>query len=53
MTATRLAENAEDAARLLALLANGKRLSILEHLLEGEMSVGALARKFQLSQSSL
>ena len=53
MTATRLAENADDAAQLLALLANGKRLTILEHLLEGEMSVGALAKKFSLSQSSL
>ena len=42
---TRLAENADDAAALLALLANGKRLTIIEHLLDREMSVGAIAKK--------
>ena len=53
MYATRLAENADDAAALLALLANGKRLTIIEHLLEREMSVGAIAKKVALSQSAL
>jgi ArsR family transcriptional regulator, virulence genes transcriptional regulator len=50
---TRLAENADDAAALLALLANGKRLTIIEHLLDREMSVGAIAKKVSLSQSAL
>ena len=50
---TRLAENADDAAALLALLANGKRLTIIEHLLDREMSVGAIAEKVSLSQSAL
>jgi DNA-binding transcriptional ArsR family regulator len=50
---SRLAENADDAAALLALLANGKRLTIIEHLLDGEMSVGAIAKKVSLSQSAL
>jgi len=49
----RLAEKADDAAALLALLANGKRLTIIEHLLEREMSVGAIAEKVSLSQSAL
>ena len=52
-TSTRLAENADDAAALLALLANGKRLTIIEHLLDREMSVGAIAKKVSLSQSAL
>ena len=50
---TRLAENADDAAALLALLANGKRLAIIEHLLDQEMTVGAIAKKVSLSQSAL
>jgi DNA-binding transcriptional ArsR family regulator len=53
MDVTRLAENADDAAALLALLANGKRLTIIEHLLDREMSVGAIAKKVSLSQSAL
>ncbi len=53
MYAPRLAENADDAAALLALLANGKRLTIIEHLLEREMTVGAIAKKVSLSQSAL
>jgi DNA-binding transcriptional ArsR family regulator len=50
---TRLNDNADDAAALLALLANGKRLAIIEHLLDREMSVGAIAKKVSLSQSAL
>jgi len=46
-------ENASDAATLLALLGNEKRLVIISHLLEGEMSVGAIAEKVALSQSAL
>ncbi|WP_019173836.1 ArsR/SmtB family transcription factor [Pseudaminobacter salicylatoxidans] len=46
-------ENANAAATLLALLGNEKRLMIVSHLLEGEMSVGAIAEKVELSQSAL
>lgn len=53
MDVSRLAENADDAAALLALLANGKRLTIIEHLLDREMSVGAIAKEVSLSQSAL
>jgi DNA-binding transcriptional ArsR family regulator len=53
MLLTKLDENADNAAALLALLANGKRLTIVEHLLDNEMSVGAIAEKVDLSQSAL
>jgi DNA-binding transcriptional ArsR family regulator len=50
---SKLDEHADNAAALLALLANGKRLTIVEHLLDNEMSVGAIAEKVDLSQSAL
>jgi len=53
MLLTKLDDNADNAAALLALLANGKRLTIVEHLLDNEMSVGAIAEKVDLSQSAL
>lgn len=53
MPASKLNGKADDAAALLALLANGKRLSIIEHLLDNEMSVGVIAEKVSLSQSAL
>jgi DNA-binding transcriptional ArsR family regulator len=53
MLLTKLDANADNAAALLALLANGKRLTIVEHLLDNEMSVGAIAEKVDLSQSAL
>lgn len=46
-------EKAEEAARLLATLANSKRLLALCHLLQGEKSVGQLAELVDLSQSAL
>ena len=46
-------ENATEAARLLTLLGNEKRLAILTLLVEGEMSVGAIAERVELSQSAL
>ena len=52
-TMDKLGKNAEEAADILSLLANGKRLTIVEHLLENEMSVGAIAKKLSLSQSAL
>jgi DNA-binding transcriptional ArsR family regulator len=53
MLLSKLEENADSAAALLSLLANGKRLTIVEHLLDNEMSVGAIAEKVDLSQSAL
>lgn len=49
-----LADKAGDAARLLKLLANERRLLLLCKLADaGEMSVGALAEAVGLSQSAL
>ena len=49
-----LANRAGDAASLLKLLANERRLLILCHLAgAGELSVGALATRVGLSQSAL
>ena len=48
-----LEERAEEVSRLLALMANPKRLLILCRLLEGDMTVGALAEAVALSQSAL
>lgn len=45
--------NADAAARLLKLLANGQRLRVLCLLVEGEMSVGQLNERIPLSQSAL
>jgi DNA-binding transcriptional ArsR family regulator len=49
----KLEKHADNAAALLSLLANGKRLTIVEHLLDNEMTVGAIAEKVSLSQSAL
>ncbi len=48
-----LLANADPAADLLTAMANSKRLSILCNLVEGEITVGALAEKMGLSQSAL
>lgn len=48
-----LLENVEEAADFLSALANNKRLQILCKLLNNEMSVGALAKAIDLSQSAL
>ena len=53
MVSKKLVENIEAAAALLDLLGNDKRLIIVSHLIEGEMSVGAIAEKVELSQSAL
>lgn len=44
---------ADRAARLLKALANERRLLILCNLMEGEVSVGELAQRLDLSQSAL
>lgn len=41
------------AARLLSALANQKRMMIMAHLFQGELSVNTLAQKVNLSQSAL
>jgi len=43
----------DDAADFLNVLGNSKRLSILQHLLRGEMPVNAMAEQVGLSQSAL
>ena len=53
MISNRLIANAESAAAFLALMGNEKRLLIVAYLIDGEMSVGAIAEKVQLSQSAL
>jgi ArsR family transcriptional regulator, virulence genes transcriptional regulator len=53
MAPSELAAKAEEAAELLNALANKKRLMIVCHLLEGEMSVNVLAEAVGLSQSAL
>ncbi|WP_122036656.1 helix-turn-helix transcriptional regulator [Aliivibrio sp. EL58] len=46
-------ENAPQAVALLKAMANERRLFILCLLLEGELSVGQIADKLELSQSAL
>ena len=53
MVSKKLIANAEAAAALLTLMGNEKRLLIVSHLADGEMSVGAIAEKVLLSQSAL
>jgi ArsR family transcriptional regulator, virulence genes transcriptional regulator len=53
MSPTRLVERADDVAEILALLGNGKRLAIMCHLAEQELTVGAIAERVSLSQSAL
>lgn len=48
-----LINNVDEAAEFLSALANNKRLLILCKLLHNEMSVGALAKAIDLSQSAL
>lgn len=52
-TLAALEASAEQASRLLAAMANGKRLLVMCHLLEGEKSVGQLAEIVGLSVAAL
>lgn len=45
--------NADEAARLLKMLANGQRLRVLCLLVDGELSVGQINERVELSQSAL
>ena len=49
----RLVSFSEEAADLLAAMGNQKRMMILCNLAKGEMQVGSLAEKVDLSQSAL
>lgn len=53
MSPTSLVDYADEVAEILALLGNGKRLAIMCHLAERELTVGAIAERVQLSQSAL
>ena len=53
MNLERMEQNADQAAQLLAAMANPKRLLILCNLLERELNVGQLAERVQLGQSPL
>lgn len=50
---TELKQRSNDAATLLKALANTRRLQILCHLYEAELSVGQLVNIIGLSQSAL
>ncbi|MBN9037064.1 MAG: winged helix-turn-helix transcriptional regulator [Rhizobiales bacterium] len=53
MPSGKLVDRAEEIAEILALLGNGKRLAILCHIADTELSVGAIAERVELSQSAL
>ncbi|QPC85342.1 metalloregulator ArsR/SmtB family transcription factor [Mesorhizobium sp. NBSH29] len=53
MISTKLVRNVDRAAEFLTLLGNSKRLLIVSYLLDGELSVGAIADRVSLSQSAL
>ena len=53
MVYKQLVDNADIVAEFLSAIGNGKRLAIMCHLLNGEMSVGEIAEKVELSQSAL
>ena len=50
---TKAGDRVKEEASLLSILANRNRLAIVNHLLEEEMSVTALAKKVSLTQSAL
>lgn len=51
--ATRLEDKAEEVAKLLAAMANAKRLMVLCNLIDGERSAGELAQLVELSDAAL
>jgi DNA-binding transcriptional ArsR family regulator len=53
MKIAELEPRADEAAELLGAMANPKRLLILCHLLDEELSVGDLVERVQLAQSPL
>ena len=53
MVSEELLMRADQLAKLLGALGNKKRFLIMCHLVNGELSVGAIADKVRLSQSAL
>jgi DNA-binding transcriptional ArsR family regulator len=53
MNIAELEPRADEAAELLAAMANPKRLLIMCHLLDEELSVGELSERVELAQSPL
>lgn len=53
MNMIELQPKADEAAELLGAMANPRRLLILCHLLDGELTVGQLAERVDLAQSPL
>lgn len=53
MSVSDIEQNVDQAAALLQAMSNPKRLLVLCLLAEGESSVGALAKRVDLSQSAL
>ena len=53
INADAMRENADEAARMLKMLANGQRLRVLCLLVGGELSVGQINERVDLSQSAL
>lgn len=53
MNIQEMESKADEAAALLASMANSRRLLVLCHLVRGEHCVGALAERVGLSQSAL
>ncbi|MDP4529743.1 metalloregulator ArsR/SmtB family transcription factor [Alkalimonas delamerensis] len=53
MNLQEMRKNSAKAAKLLKAIANERRLLILCYLLEGEMSVGEMNERLELSQSAL
>lgn len=53
MISKQLVDNADTVAEFLSAIGNGKRLAIMCHLLCGELSVGEIAERVELSQSAL
>ncbi len=53
MVSEQLVDNADVVAEFLSAIGNGRRFAIMCHLLGGELSVGEIAEKVNLSQSAL
>lgn len=53
MVSNQLVDNADMVAEFLSAIGNGKRLAIMCHLISGELSVGEIAERVELSQSAL
>ena len=53
MISSKLIADTEAAAVFLTLMGNEKRLAIMGHLIDDELSVGTIAERVDLSQSAL